>query len=58
MLNKYYLFRNNHINYLPDSSGLPFAIGGLVYIGGALIYVYRIPERYFPVKFDLVGASH
>ena len=31
---------------------------GLVYIGGALIYVFRIPERHFPIRFDLIGASH
>lgn len=31
---------------------------GLLYITGALIYVYRIPERWFPGKFDIVGHSH
>lgn len=32
--------------------------GGLVYIGGALIYAFRFPERYFPKRFDLLGSSH
>jgi adiponectin receptor len=32
--------------------------GGAVYIGGALIYVFRIPERWYPKKFDLFGSSH
>ena len=36
----------------------PWLIGGFVYIGGALIYGFRIPERCFPYRFDLVGASH
>jgi channel protein (hemolysin III family) len=35
-----------------------FAIGGAIYIAGALIYVFRIPERFKPGKFDLCGASH
>jgi hypothetical protein len=43
---------------LPNTTGIPFSIGGLVYIGGALIYVFRIPERHFPIRFDLIGASH
>lgn len=25
---------------------------------GVAIYVYRIPERWFPVKFDIFGNSH
>lgn len=36
----------------------PWGVGGAVYIGGAIIYVLRIPERWFPVKFDLIGNSH
>lgn len=36
----------------------PWALGGAVYIGGALIYVFRIPERWFPKKFDNFGSSH
>lgn len=32
--------------------------GGFVYIGGALLFVARFPERYFPKKFDLIGSSH
>jgi predicted membrane channel-forming protein YqfA (hemolysin III family) len=34
------------------------AIGGAVYIAGALIYVFRIPERWAERKFDLLGSSH
>jgi len=34
------------------------ALGGAAYIGGALIYVFRIPERWYPGTFDLFGHSH
>ena len=37
---------------------LIFALGGLVYIIGASLYVARIPERFKPGKFDICGASH
>jgi len=29
-----------------------WALGGAIYIAGALIYVARIPERFAPGKFD------
>ena len=31
---------------------------GFLYIFGTFFYISRIPERYFPGKFDLVFASH
>ena len=34
------------------------AVGGATYIGGAIIYALRIPERWSPKTFDLVGSSH
>ena len=33
-------------------------MGGAVYIGGALLYVFRIPERWYPKTFDNFGSSH
>ena len=36
----------------------PFALGGLVYIVGAIIYVTGYPERLVPGHFDMCGASH
>lgn len=30
----------------------------VLYIGGALIYAFRIPERLRPGKFDIWGQSH
>ena len=35
-----------------------YAVGGLVYIAGAIIYVVRYPECTRPGRFDLCGASH
>ncbi|EDW98019.2 adiponectin receptor protein isoform X1 [Drosophila yakuba] len=31
---------------------------GLLYILGALLYALRVPERWFPGKFDIWGQSH
>lgn len=31
---------------------------GILYIAGAGIYASRVPERWFPGKYDLVGSSH
>ncbi|KAI0987385.1 hypothetical protein GJ496_008116 [Pomphorhynchus laevis] len=31
---------------------------GFLYISGALLYANRIPERFFPGKFDILGQSH
>lgn len=44
--------------YLPTRDGLIWLIGGIIYIAGALIYGFRIPEKYYPFKFDLMGSSH
>lgn len=33
-------------------------IGGASYIIGAIMYINRIPEKYFPGKFDFFGSSH
>ena len=54
--------------YLPKFDYIYWAIGGALYIVGAIIYMLRIPERWYPMKFDffvnilkilnLKGASH
>lgn len=36
----------------------PWVVGGAFYIGGALLYANRIPEKKWPGKFDIVGSSH
>ena len=35
-----------------------WALGGYIYIQGAVIYVIRVPERCAPGKFDLCCQSH
>ena len=30
----------------------------LCYVGGVLIYIFRLPERFVPGKVDTVGNSH
>jgi len=36
----------------------PIAQSILVYLGGAILYAAKIPERWFPGMFDYVGGSH
>ncbi len=31
---------------------------GALYVAGALLYGFRVPERYFPGRLNIVGASH
>jgi len=31
---------------------------GFLYILGAAIYAARVPERFYPGKFDILGSSH
>lgn len=31
-----------------------WALGGVIYISGCLIYIARFPERFCPGKFDLI----
>lgn len=55
----FYLFSGyNQEFYLPTITVLPYLYGGAAYIIGAIIYSMRIPEYYYPKKFDIVGASH
>jgi len=53
-----------YIFYAPASQQLymnqnyeffPIALGGAIYILGAVIYALRIPEKWFPKRFDLLG---
>ncbi|KAK6334075.1 hypothetical protein TWF696_002577 [Orbilia brochopaga] len=37
---------------------LPIFKSVLVYLSGATVYAYRIPERWRPGMFDIVGGSH
>eukprot|EP00352_Strombidinopsis_acuminata_P008938 CAMPEP_0176376218 /NCGR_PEP_ID=MMETSP0126-20121128/28032_1 /TAXON_ID=141414 ORGANISM="Strombidinopsis acuminatum, Strain SPMC142" /NCGR_SAMPLE_ID=MMETSP0126 /ASSEMBLY_ACC=CAM_ASM_000229 /LENGTH=129 /DNA_ID=CAMNT_0017737563 /DNA_START=980 /DNA_END=1372 /DNA_ORIENTATION=- len=33
-------------------------LGGFFYVLGATMYAFRLPERFFPGKFDICGQSH
>lgn len=35
-----------------------FYSGGAAYVVGALLYIFRIPERFKPGRHDFFGASH
>ena len=35
-----------------------YALGGYIYIQGAIIYMVKCPERCAPGRFDFCGASH
>ena len=53
------LTQNDEVpHYLPSKDGTPWLVGGLVYIAGALNYAFRFPEKFYPFKFDIIGASH
>jgi adiponectin receptor len=52
-----------HFAFLPDLIHFPstlvyFGLMGASYIIGVLVYVSRVPERFYPGKFDLWGSSH
>jgi len=34
------------------------ALMGLLYVSGALMYGFRVPERFFPGRLDIFGTSH
>ena len=51
-----YIYRHGKLFY--DFPPVYFALGGAIYIAGAIIYVSRFPERRFPGKFDIWGSSH
>ena len=44
--------------YVTPLSTWIYALGGYIYIQGAVIYIIRCPERCAPGKFDFCGASH
>ena len=33
-------------------------LGSITYVSGALLYLIRFPEKYYPGKFDFFGSSH
>ncbi|KAI3478697.1 hypothetical protein L1887_59334 [Cichorium endivia] len=44
---------------ITETMGLRFLIlSGALYVVGALLYAARVPERFAPGRFDMIGASH
>jgi len=44
---------------LIDEIGLIWlCLSGALYIAGALTYAARIPEKWYPGRFDIIGSSH
>ena len=51
--------KNNGWELQDRQQGISYFIGlGLLNLTGALIYGLRVPERWYPTTFDIVGSSH
>lgn len=51
------------LGWLPTGLATPcnfvsYAVGGAIYIIGAIIFVAKYPEKWKPGAFDFCGASH
>jgi adiponectin receptor len=44
--------------YVPHWEIWPWLTGGIIYLVGAIVYSFKVPERYFAETFDIYGASH
>ena len=44
--------------YIAPNWGWGYALGGYIYIQGAIFYMIRCPERCKPGTFDYCGANH
>jgi adiponectin receptor len=44
--------------YLDEFDFFPWGVGAAFYIGGAIIYSFKIPERFYPRAYDYIGSSH
>ena len=44
--------------YLHTFNTFPWALGGALYIFGAIIYMLKIPERFKPGTFDIFVSAH
>jgi len=54
----HYVLMEGYISKISQSSLGWLCLMGLLYILGALFYALRVPERWFPGKFDLWFQSH
>jgi adiponectin receptor len=44
--------------YLNEFDLTPWMVGAALYITGAVIYIMKIPERFYPRAYDYIGSSH
>jgi len=44
--------------YLMEVKSLDYAVGGAIYIFGAILYILKAPEKCKPGKFNVCGQSH
>lgn len=56
IIHKVMMFSDRHPNAMVTT--VYELLMGVFYIVGVIIYVVRIPERWMPGMFDLVGNSH
>lgn len=52
------LFRSSVSGFTESPRLLFWYVGGACYILGALLYIKRIPEKFWPGTFDIFGSSH
>lgn len=46
-------------HHMRHAAGLNFVVAqGALYILGAAIYAARVPEKWYPQRFDIWGSSH
>ncbi len=46
------IISDEKVGMIDDSELYLWAVGGITYISGCLIYILRFPERFYPGKFD------
>ena len=52
------LFNKTIVGFGDGPKVINWYFGGFCYIFGAILYINRFPEKYFPGTFDIYGASH
>ena len=51
-------FNNNIKGFIKMPKLFFWYIGGISYIIGAFLFMFRVPEKLYPGKFDIIGSSH
>ncbi|XP_037086402.1 adiponectin receptor protein-like [Pollicipes pollicipes] len=54
----HYLYSEGWFNSVPLTAVGWLALMGALYVAGALLYAFRVPERWFPGKCDIYFQSH